>query len=73
MKIGSGSQFWYRPRMQVAVIDHPGSRQKERFLTATPVADFLASIPLPGGEPGTRRRRLLSQLKTAFIKEMETR
>ena len=59
MKIGSGSPFWYRPRMQVAAIDHPGSRQEERFLTATPVANFMASMPPPGMAPGTRRWELL--------------
>lgn len=64
--------------MTLAAIENPRSRQEElgQFLTATPVADFMASMfgPLPElvllpcqitGTHGLHTHPLVSQLKAA--------
>jgi len=56
--------------MKIAAIENPRSRQEElgQFLTATPVADFMASMfgPLPGATRRTPRDRW-GRLVTAII------
>jgi hypothetical protein len=56
--------------MKIAAIENPRSRQEElgQFLTATPVADFMASMfgPLPGPTRRTPRDRW-GRLVTAII------